>query len=92
MKKINYIAPFILISGILHMMISVSARAEEDTIKRLDQDQDGFITIKEAVVEPTLLATFGKIDTNHDGKISRVELDKVLAANEATVRPFKSQA
>ncbi|MBC3764418.1 hypothetical protein H8B19_00895 [Neptunicella marina] len=45
-------------------------------IARLDQDEDGKLTIKEAMADPVLLASFGKIDTNGDGQLSQAEMDK----------------
>lgn len=48
-------------------------------IARLDQDEDGKLTIKEAMADPVLLASFGKIDTNGDGQLSQAEMDKAQA-------------
>jgi hypothetical protein len=31
MKKSDYIAPFLLTAALLHLMVSMSAKAEEDT-------------------------------------------------------------
>ncbi|MCC2616118.1 EF-hand domain-containing protein [Aestuariibacter halophilus] len=51
----------------------------------LDQDKDGFISIKEAVADPNLLAVFGKIDKNGDGKLS---IDEVSDSDLITQRAF----
>ena len=50
--------------------------ADDEKIKQLDLDQDGKIAIKEAVADPELLASFGKIDTDCDGLITRLELER----------------
>lgn len=53
-------------------MSNVSAQA--DLMALLDTDQDGFISLKEAVGDADLLKNFGLIDTDEDGKISMDEL------------------
>ena len=40
----------------------------------MDSDDDGFITLREAVKNTDLLREFGDIDINEDGKISEAEL------------------
>lgn len=74
MKKTDCIAPLVFIAASIHLLISGSVRAEVDLIKKLDLDSDGEITIKEAVADPVVLASFGKIDTDGNGKISLIEL------------------
>ena len=76
MKKVNYITPFVFVVASMQLFISISVKAETDIIETLDLDKDGQITIKEAVANPAILAAFGKIDTDGNGKISAVELDK----------------
>ena len=76
MKKSDYIAPFVIIAAILQLFASLSARADSELIAKLDLDKDGQITIKEAVADPVILASFGKIDTDGNGKISSIELAK----------------
>lgn len=71
MKKLHYIAPLMCV---VTSAISASAIADIELIKKLDLDKDGQITIKEAVSDPAILASFGKIDTDGDGKISSIEL------------------
>ena len=54
---------------------SVSALpASEAFMANLDSDDDGFITLREAVKNTDLLREFGDIDINEDGKISEAEL------------------
>jgi Ca2+-binding EF-hand superfamily protein len=77
MRKVNYITPFVLVVASVQFFISVSARADSELIEKLDLDKDGQITIKEAVANPAVLASFGKIDTDGNGKISSFELAKM---------------
>ena len=60
----------------ISLLFGLSARADVEKIKLLDLDQDGKIAIKEAVKDPELLASFGKIDTDGDGLITRLELER----------------
>lgn len=53
-----------------------AALTEDETIKQLDLDKDGKIAIREAVADPKMLASFGRIDTDADGLISRLELEQ----------------
>ena len=45
-------------------------------MKHLDTDNDGLISLKEAVRHTELLRNFGLIDDDHDGKLSEMELAK----------------
>ena len=74
MKKVNYITPFVFVVASVQFFMSISVRAEVELIEQLDLDKDGQITIKEAVSNPAILAVFGKIDTDGNGKISSIEL------------------
>lgn len=78
MKKNDYLVPFAITVTSLQLFVSASAsvRADSELIEKLDLDKDGQITIKEAVAEPAILASFGKIDTDGNGKISSIELAK----------------
>ena len=80
MKRSDYVVPFVFVIVLAPFFISASARADIDLIKKLDLDKDGQITIKEAVANPAILASFGKIDTDGNGKISVIELAKTTAA------------
>lgn len=62
--------------------VSQQATATEEYYQQLDSNSDGFISIKEAIVEPALLASFGDIDKNRDGKITRNEFLKSKLASE----------
>jgi len=48
--------------------------AEATMIAQLDVDQDGLISLKEAVSDTELLRRFGRLDDNKDGKLSEQEL------------------
>ena len=74
MKKINNITPMGFGVASVQCWMSMSVRAEVELIEQLDLDKDGQITIKEAVSNPAILAAFGKIDTDGNGKISSIEL------------------
>ncbi len=75
MKKNIRLSLFIVIAGLLHTMWSTQIAAQEaDRYSILDEDGDGFISIKEAVADPDVLAAFGKLDQNGDGKLSHSEI------------------
>jgi len=80
MKKVDYIAPNVFIVASLQLFISASAMADSQLIEKLDLDKDGQITIKEAVADPAVLTSFGKIDTDGNGKISLADLAKIKVA------------
>lgn len=99
MKKPNYVVIFVIVVAFVYLFISLLAKAEVssndpqhahlDLIEKLDLDKDGKITIKEAVAEPALLAVFGQIDTDADGKISRLELSKVRIPKVSPIKNNK---
>jgi Ca2+-binding EF-hand superfamily protein len=76
MKKLNYVAPFVVMVALVQLLIPVSAKSDNELIEKLDLDKDGQITIKEAVANPAVLASFGKIDRDGNGKISPLEMAK----------------
>jgi hypothetical protein len=93
MKKADYNASFVIITAIVHMFMSVSAMADSDIIEKLDLDKDGQITIKEAVANPAVLASFGKIDTDGNGKISPIEMvkNKVILIKDKNISQSKER-
>ncbi|MEP4892017.1 MAG: hypothetical protein ABJV04_18485 [Aliiglaciecola sp.] len=76
MKKFVFMG--LMFAGILLLqsIVSSEAYAQSDLIAEMDLDDDGMISIREAVADPNLLAAFGKIDSNGDGKISAEELSE----------------
>ena len=46
----------------------------QEFMAKMDSDEDGYITLREAVKNTDLLRAFGDIDINEDGKISEAEL------------------
>jgi len=76
MKKSVAFACLILLAAALQFTLSSRAYAQENVefIMEIDLDEDGLISIREAVANLQLLASFGKIDVNGDGKISPEEL------------------
>ncbi len=91
MKKIDYTAPFVFVAASVQLFISASAMADVNLIEKLDLDKDGQITIKEAVADPAVLASFGKIDTDGNGKISSIELFKAKVALTEEKNTSKSE-
>ena len=53
---------------------SVSAGQANILMQKLDKDNDGFISLKEAVQHVELLRNFGLIDDDEDGKLTVTEL------------------
>lgn len=76
MKKSATFACLILLAAALQFTLNGKAFAQEhdELITEIDLDEDGLISIREAVANLQLLASFGKIDANGDGKISPEEL------------------
>ena len=61
----------------LALITTFSAAAiptSQEFMARMDSDEDGYITLREAVKNTDLLRAFGDIDINEDGKISEAEL------------------
>ncbi len=77
-KKLLGMTLLVIITACVQMIASARAYAQVDLIAQMDQDEDGQISIREAVADPNLLAAFGKIDTDGDGKISQTELDVAI--------------
>ncbi|TRY31022.1 EF-hand domain-containing protein [Aliiglaciecola sp. M165] len=76
MKKSLLIGLSVFTLALIQATLSAPAYAQSDLISEMDQDEDGMISIREAVANPSLLASFGKIDTDGDGKISLKELEE----------------
>ena len=76
-KKLMTIAfTIMLVQGLLALLISSAANAQESLMATLDNDQDGLISLREAAGHRTLLENFNKIDRNEDGYISLDELEE----------------
>ncbi|MFQ3249384.1 MAG: Ca2+-binding EF-hand superfamily protein [Glaciecola sp.] len=74
-KKLMKVAlTIMLVQGMLALLISSAANAQESLLSTLDNDLDGLISLREAVGHKTLLENFNKIDSNDDGYISLEEL------------------
>jgi hypothetical protein len=50
------------------------AYAENERFIQLDTDKDGLISIEEAKVDKTLSVIFAKLDINHDGYLTSLEI------------------
>lgn len=75
-KKLMTIAlTIMLVQGILALVVSSAAHAQESLMTTLDNDQDGLISFSEAAGHKSLLENFTKIDSNEDGFISLDELE-----------------
>lgn len=64
-----------LVQGVLALLISSAANAQESLMTTLDNDLDGLISLREATGHRMLLENFNKIDSNEDGYISLDELE-----------------
>lgn len=75
-KKLVAIAlTIMLVQGVMALLISSAANAQESLMSELDNDRDGLISLREATGHRTLLENFNKIDSNEDGYISLNELE-----------------
>ncbi len=79
MKRIEKMFLILLTVAAIQAVSVASAHAEEhaDLMTQLDSDQDGLISLKEAVRNTELLRNFGLIDQNEDGLLS---MDELLAS------------
>jgi hypothetical protein len=76
-KKFMRIALSIMFfQGVIALLISSNANAQESLMTTLDNDQDGLISLREAKGHRSLLENFNKIDSNEDGYISLDELEE----------------
>lgn len=76
MKKFDFISPIFIFILSIFLIFSTLASTKSALINELDLDQDGKVSIKEAVSLPELLASFGKIDVDGDGHITMKELEQ----------------
>ncbi|WP_218312792.1 calcium-binding protein [Alteromonas antoniana] len=74
MKRIEKIFLILLSVAALQAISVANANAQADLMMQLDADQDGLISLKEAVSNTELLRNFGLIDQNEDGLLSVEEL------------------
>jgi hypothetical protein len=89
MKKALLVKSFTIFPlFIMHQFIGFDVWTDNGKIKQVDLDHDGKIAIKEAVADPELLASFGKIDT--DGLITQLELEKANYAEQKVNRLTKT--
>ncbi len=69
----------VLLVGVLSLFTCACATATEQAeelqfMAQIDSDDDGFISLREAVSNTDLLRRFGRIDIDEDGRISEAEL------------------
>ncbi|MCW8107823.1 calcium-binding protein [Alteromonas ponticola] len=74
MKRLEKILLLTFTVVAVQTTLIANAKAQADLLTKLDMDQDGFISLREAVSNTDLLRHFGMIDTNEDGKLSPEEL------------------
>lgn len=75
MKRKQLLSSVVVFIGIMYSLSTATVWAKNSYLEQIDSDKDGYISIKEAVSDPNLLAVFGKIDSDGDGKISQKELE-----------------
>ena len=73
MRKIQAMKKLIALLAL--SLISLALIADENLIAKLDSDNNGRISIKEAAEDVSLAAMFSELDTNKDGYLSISELD-----------------
>ncbi|MBU2977406.1 EF-hand domain-containing protein [Alteromonas sp. C1M14] len=76
MKPVKKVFSMLLTIMAIQAGAMVSAYADESLLAALDDDMDGYISLKEAVADTRLLRIFSRIDRNADGMISVEELEK----------------
>ncbi|WP_414830332.1 calcium-binding protein [Alteromonas sp. H39] len=74
MKRIEKVFLILLSIAALQAISVANANAQTDLMMQLDADQDGLISLKEAVSNTELLRNFGLIDQNEDGLLSVEEM------------------
>lgn len=78
MKSVKNACYTLLTIMAVQVSVLVPVYADESllTILNLDDDMDGYISLKEAVADTRLLRNFSQIDKNGDGQLSVDELEK----------------
>ncbi|QJR79831.1 calcium-binding protein [Alteromonas pelagimontana] len=76
MKRVGK-AFFLLFTSVAFEGVAIAdTDSQSRLLKKLDVDQDGSISLKEAVSNTELLRNFSKIDKNKDGLLGADELAK----------------
>jgi hypothetical protein len=73
MRKIQAMKKLIALVAL--SLISLALIADENLIAKLDSDNNGRISIKEAAEDVSLAAMISELDINKDGYLSISELD-----------------
>ena len=89
MKRIEKV--FLLLFTIIAVQAVAVAEtnAGEAWLSELDEDQDGYISLKEAVADTRLLRLFSRIDDNADGQLS---IDELKASEEVELLSMRASA
>ncbi|NMH59431.1 calcium-binding protein [Alteromonas ponticola] len=74
MKRVEKFLLMMVVAIAVQTTLVANAKAQADLLTKLDMDQDGYISLREAVSNTDLLRHFGMIDANEDGKLSPEEL------------------
>jgi Ca2+-binding EF-hand superfamily protein len=82
MNKVTKLTTLIFGAAAIQLSFVNVSVAQPELLELLDTDKDGFISLKEAVGDVSLLENFGLIDTNEDGKLSLEELKAMMAKKE----------
>ncbi len=75
MTRIEKVFLRLFIIFAMQAVATAEVRADEALLSELDDDQDGYISLKEAVADTRLLRLFSDIDKNGDGQLSMDELE-----------------
>ncbi|OFC69440.1 EF-hand domain-containing protein [Alteromonas confluentis] len=75
MKRIEKLFLLLLTIVTIQAVAVADAHAVETMLSDFDDDQDGAISLKEAVADTRLLRLFSRIDKNGDGLLSMDELE-----------------
>lgn len=76
MKRVEKVFLILLTIVAVQAVAVADANADDDILSRFDDDQDGYISLKEAVADTRLLRIFSRIDENADGLLSSEELNQ----------------